>query len=142
MDLAITKRLWADMDLIKDPFSKELIDLWQSREMSGLIFSLHEDVRTMTPTLGYILLELKGSKATIRGFWVDKRYRGKGHGSELLKAVKGYCLVQDCSELHVNITESEENIKLYEKMGFRMISRRTDYPDQIHAIFYNRKAEA
>lgn len=134
MDLTITDKLWPDMELINDEFSKELVDLWEKRGMCGKIFTIHEDVRRMTPTRGYVLLERTGEKSTIRGFWIDSSFRKKGEGTQLLKTVCGWCDTAGIKDLYVNITESEGNLYLYKKLGFKVLGKREDFPGQTRAV--------
>lgn len=108
---------------IDDPFSKELIELWDIRYMKGKIFYVEDR--------GYILLQDCEKHWTIRGFFVQSEFRGKGLGSVLLANTCDFMdrQRQDC---FVNITKGAENI--YEKYRFELIGPRPDFPDQVRAI--------
>lgn len=110
----------------KDPFSKELIELWDRRYMQGSIFLASMDGEYR----GYVLLE-KGTKWTIRGFYVQPEYRNRGIGNSLLKLVCQFVdgKKQDCL---VNITKGAE--KIYIHNGFEILGPRLDFPDQVKAI--------
>lgn len=110
----------------EDPFSRELIDLWDRRYMKGKVFLVSEDGKYC----GYILLE-EGRKWTIRGFFVQPGCRNRGIGSRLLSLVCQFVdgKKQDCL---VNITKGIE--KIYIDHGFEILGPRLDFPDQVKAI--------
>lgn len=138
MDLVIAKRLQPDISNIEDNFSKELVKLWKDRQMSGTVFSVCENTKKRSPTLGYILLEETKNRHTIRGFWVSKDYRGKGLGTELLNSTCAWCDTFGVSEIFVNITESSQNIYIYQNQGFKIIGPRQDFPEQLKAVRYGK----
>lgn len=108
---------------IDDPFSRELIELWDIRHMKGKTFYVGDR--------GYILLQDCRKHWTIRGFFVQPEDRGKGLGSVLLANVCDFVdgQRQDC---FVNITKGAESI--YVRHGFEIIGPRLDFPDQLRAI--------
>lgn len=108
---------------INDPFSQELIELWDERHMKGRTFYVENK--------GYILLQDCKKHWTIRGFFVQAEDRGRGLGSNILANVCKFVdsQKQDC---FVNITIGAENI--YIKYGFEILGPRPDFPDQLRAI--------
>ena len=111
---------------LEDPFSKNLIDLWDKRYMKGKVFLVSEDGKYC----GYVLLE-EGRKWTIRGFFVQPGYRNRGSGNRLLSLVCQFVdgKKQDCL---VNITKGKE--KIYIDHGFEILGPRSDFPGQVKAI--------
>lgn len=109
---------------IEDDFSKELIKLWKDRKMQGFVWVAWK----VCVPVGYILLEGQGADCTIRGFFVDSRYRGEGIGTQLLHRVMEDIKAEDRVSVIVNITEGAE--KFYEREGFTVLGRRKDFPDQ------------
>ena len=108
---------------IDDPFSKELIELWDIRHMKGKIFYVEDK--------GYILLQDCRKHWTIRGFFVQSEFRGKGLGSVLLANVCDF-MEQQKQDCFVNITKGAESI--YIKYRFELLGPRLDFLDQIRAI--------
>lgn len=107
---------------IPDPFSKELVRLWDERNLKGQIFSEWEEKEVS----GYILVEntLTKDHVTIRGLFVCEQCRGKGVAKQLLHCVKSFY----SRPIVVNITEGVE--RLYESVGFVIVGTRKDFPDQ------------
>lgn len=110
---------------IQDPFSQELIELWDNRELEGKIYTLWDN----GDLVGYILVELTGKKCTIRGFYIISDFRGKGYGTGFLNSV---CRILETNEnrgpIIVNITSGAE--KVYELTNFNILGTRKDFPDQ------------
>lgn len=108
---------------IDDPFSRELIELWDMRYMKGKVFCVEDK--------GYILLQDCRKHWTIRGFFVQPEFRGKGLGSVLLANVCDF-MEQQKQDCFVNITKGAESI--YQRFNFEIIGPRPDFPDQVRAI--------
>ena len=121
--IQVSKEVPAGVRNIDDPFSRELIELWDMRYMKGKTFFVADR--------GYILLEDCKKHWTIRGFFVRPEERGKGLGSDLLANVCDFVdnQEQDC---FVNITRGAESI--YIRHGFEILGPRPDFPDQLRAI--------
>lgn len=119
---AVSETIPDSIRQIDDPFSKELIELWDMRYMKGKVFWLEE---------GYILLQDCKKHWTIRGFFIRPEARNRRLGSMLLTEVCKFVgrKKQDC---WVNITKGAESI--YVRHGFEIIGPRPDFPDQIRAI--------
>lgn len=126
-----------DIKTLNDPegFSKEIVSLWKKRKMKGIVF---RDVY-QGKTVSYILLEIKEGVCTIRGFYTVPEYRGKGIGSELLMFLVSF--INPDIDIWVNITNTPEARKLYQKAGFRELYVRSDFPDQIKA-YHGPKSDA
>ena len=112
---------------IEDPFSKEIIHLWDDRKMQGKLYWFQKGKLP----LGYILMQEEGEINTIRGLYVVPEARGKGIATKLLRKV---CDIEDAREVRVivvNITEGAENVYIRNK--FKLLGKRKDFPDQIIA---------
>jgi GNAT superfamily N-acetyltransferase len=113
---------------ISDPFSQELIKLWDDRKLTGKVFYMLDGLTC----IGYILLDTSNrSRWTIRGFFVQGQYRGRGFGQKLLQSATYYCTNLH-KDVYVNITKGAENI--YRNEGYELLGPREDFPDQIKAV--------
>jgi len=110
---------------IQDPFSQELIGLWDSRKLEGKIYTLRDEEKLV----GYILVEELGPECTIRGFYILPEFRGQGYGTGFLISV---CKILEKREgrgpIYVNITDGAQ--KVYTECGFIILGRRKDFTDQ------------
>lgn len=136
--LDFTKRILRD---IKDPFARELLDLWNDRHLKGYAI-LYQDYISKGPLQGYkpspvqgfILVEKKNNEAIIRGLFVDPKARRRQVGSRLIQYVQKIAnqsregKVYGEKTVWVNITSGAESI--YTKMGFNIVGTRKDFPDQ------------
>lgn len=78
-----------------------------------------------TLPVGFILLQNNSeNRKTIRGTWIDAKFRGQGLGEALMKAVqKEY--EHEPVDILVNITKGAEGF--YEKYGFKIVGYREDF---------------
>lgn len=106
---------------ISDPFSRELIELWEERKLKGKIFYISEK--------SYILVEEseRHPYVTIRGFYTIPELRGEGLGSKLLEEVIDYYN----GPIVVNVSSGAE--KVYENHQFKLLGKRRDFPGQVLA---------
>lgn len=128
MELRVTLKIPETVKNIEDSFSKELIELWEDRKMSGKVFFYEEKKRP----LSYILVQENGYTNTIRGLYVIPEKRGKGLGTEMVDLVYSYYESLGATTMFVNITEGAE--KLYSNLGFTILGRRRDFTDQFVAF--------
>ena len=127
---------------IKDPFAKELINLWRERDLKGYAILYRDAIAKqekglvsydLSPVRGFILVEKSpGSEvATIRGLFVEPEARNRSIGSRLIRYVQ-QVVKQKASygekAIWVNITLGAENI--YTRLGFKILGTRKDFPDQ------------
>lgn len=107
-----------------DAFSRELLQVWKDKAWKGEIIVDWD----ANHTYGYLLLQKADVDIpTIRGFFVDKQYRGEGHGKNLLE----YCI--NCHpEMLVNITHGSE--KIYLAHNFSILGERCDFDN--HSLAY------
>ena len=61
---------------------------------------------------------------TIRGTWINERFRRQGLGEALLKLVQSEC-EHESVDILVNITKGAEGF--YEKNGFEIVGHRDDF---------------
>lgn len=129
---------------IKDPFAKDLIDLWNKRGLKGYSVLYRDAIArnnkglvsyTLSRVLGFILVERKGSgPVTIRGLYVSPEARGRCIGSRLIQYVQKISKQDQEGHVYgekaiwVNITSGAENI--YTRLGFKILGTRKDFPDQ------------
>lgn len=111
---------------LENPFSKELIGLWDRRYIQGLIFILRDQGQYQ----GYILLE-QGKKYTIRGVFIWDNVRYEEFEQKLLEEVCRFLDIKKQNCL-ANITKGAE--KIYLDHGFEILGPRTGFLDQVKAI--------
>lgn len=116
-----TRLLPLGLSTIKDPFARELLDLWRLRKLEGSVYIAY----LYTLPVGFILLQNNSeNRKTIRGTWIDAKFRGQGLGEALMKAVqKEY--EHEPVDILVNITKGAEGF--YEKYGFKIVGYREDF---------------
>lgn len=116
-----TRSLPLGLSTIKDPFARELLDLWRLRKLEGSVYTAY----LYTLPVGFILLQNNSeNRKTIRGTWIDAKFRGQGLGEVLMKAVqKEY--EHEPVDILVNITKGAEGF--YEKYGFKIVGYREDF---------------
>lgn len=106
---------------VKDPFARDLLDLWESRKAKGTVYTVY----LYSLPVGFILLENSSRKLrTIRGTWVNENFRGQGIGEFLLKTILQEYEHQPV-DIVVNITKGAEGF--YEKYGFKIVGHRDDF---------------
>ena len=106
---------------IEDEFAQELLDLWNSRNMKGSVYTAY----LYSLPVGFILLQDTSRKLkTIRGTWINERFRRQGLGEALLKLVQSEC-EHESVDILVNITKGAEGF--YEKNGFEIVGHRDDF---------------
>lgn len=115
---------------IQDPFSQDLIYLWDARYMKGKVFTV-ETYEEPVECLGYLLLQESKKDWTIRGFFVQDQYRGHGIGDGLLTCVDDFISESKKKVCYVNITRGAEGS--YLRHGFEILGPRVDFPDQVKA---------
>lgn len=78
--------------------------------------------------VGYISLNFDGFQAEILNFCVKKEYQGKGIGTKLISYAINILHSKGAESFILEVREHNINaIKLYEKLGFKQISRRKEY---------------
>lgn len=89
--------------------------------MKGSVYTAY----LYTLPVGFILLQNNSENhKTIRGTWIDAKFRGQGLGEALMKAVqKEY--EHEPVDILVNITKGAEGF--YEKYGFKIVGYREDF---------------
>lgn len=113
-----------------DPFSEDLVYLWDVRRMKGKIIVDELEIPGKV-CRGYILLQESKKDWTIRGFFVDQQCRNQGIGSALLDKVDEIVSKSKNKICYVNITEGAESI--YIRHGFQILGPRSDFPTQVKA---------
>ena len=130
LTLKVLEKIPDSVRSICDPFSRDLVYLWDARYMKGLVI-LDEIEIPGKVCRGYILLQESKKDWTIRGFFVDQQCRNRGIGSKLLEKVDEIVSASKKKICYVNITEGAEDI--YLKHGFTILGRRSDFPTQFRA---------
>lgn len=109
-----------------DDFAREILDLWEARHMYGHILTAY--VQEKVPA-GFILVEYNSPDTyTIRGTWVSEVFRNQGVGTKLMEMLL-YAVKDSPVRVWVNITPGAE--KFYEKFGFKLVGRRSDFNQTI-----------
>ena len=119
-----------ETQIAKDKFAQELLDLWESRNLRGSVYVVY----LYTIPVGFLLVEYNSlDTQTIRGLWVEERYRGEGLGRFLMETLFEET---DPAGVTTKVSITDGAQKFYEKFGFEIGERRTDFPDQVRATRY------
>lgn len=117
-DYEIYRNLLEQLTLVND-FTKEEFNLYLKETTYKKTFMMIAD-KDIIGT-GSVILEKKISRnfkyvGHIEDIIIDKKYRGKGYGKELILYLKQFCLTNNCYKIILNC--EEKNKKFYEKYGF------------------------
>ena len=100
---------------------------------------VYEDDGTL---LGYasVLFHTGTSLARLYSLAVLPQARGRGIGSELIKAAEETALANDCVVLRLEVrSDNVASIKLYEKLGYRLFGKHADYyEDRMEALRFEK----
>jgi GNAT superfamily N-acetyltransferase len=77
--------------------------------------------------LGGALGNIWGDWLYVAFLWVDRQYRGRGHGSGLIAAIEKHARARGCSSAFLG-TFSFQARPLYEKLGYQVFGERKDHP--------------
>lgn len=79
-------------------------------------------------TMGYYLSTKVLDEATLMDIAVNKAHQGQGLGHKVLKHFMLQCQAREVSTIWLEVRQSNHAaIKLYEKAGFSLIEKRTNY---------------
>ena len=102
-------------NMFKSELSNPLSHTWIARDMSGVL-------------VGYICFWLIEGEAHVLNLAVHPLYRRKGIGSGLINTSLEYWKKLALNIIYLEVRESNKAaLRLYERFGFRMISRRPKY---------------
>lgn len=78
--------------------------------------------------IGFISYSIIYDRAEIIDVIIDEKYRNKGYGKKLVSEVIDIALGNSCNNITLEVSLLNENaIKLYENMGFEIVSIRKKY---------------
>lgn len=116
------KQLFSDKEapmellLLGDP-SEEMINRYLHK--SKIFIAKDED-----EVLGALALKVQGDEAEIMNVAVDEKWQGHGIGSKLINHAIQFSRDSKVSKLLMGTAEtSEDQLRLYQKLGFRKIGR-------------------
>lgn len=91
--------------------------------------------------VGFIVATIQDNKARIVMLAVEKPYRKKGIGSQLIKNLLSCPNIQHCEETYLEVKpENRQAIQLYEKFGFTQKERiKNMYHDGSDAVLMSKK---
>lgn len=92
----------------------------------GAVFSIVRDGESIgyaIATYGYDL-EFDGRDAHLTEFWVDPQHRGSGSASAALELLASELAARGVNALHLQVRLDNPALRLYERQGFRLSSRR------------------
>ena len=117
-DFKIYKNLIKQLTIVND-FSKEDFENYLSETRYKKTFLMIVDNNIVGT--GSIIIEKKISRdfrnvGHIEDIVIDKKYRGKGYGKEIILYLVNYCKENNCYKIILNC--EEKNKKFYEKSGF------------------------
>ena len=81
--------------------------------------------------------EVAFKSAHISELWVDRRHRGEGLGSELIRSAEKFAKEQGCIRLHLE-TRNEKARELYEKLGYTVFGYLPKYEGE-NTFYYLEK---
>lgn len=117
-DFNIYKNLIKQLTIVND-FSKEDFKnyLIETRYKKTFLMIVDNNI----VGTGSIIIEKKISRdfrnvGHIEDIVIDKKYRGKGYGKEIILYLVNYCKENNCYKIILNC--EEKNKKFYEKSGF------------------------
>lgn len=65
---------------------------------------------------------------------IDKDFRRQGFGTQLLEVIVNHARKKDCTSISLSVEDGNPAIKLYEKFGFRPVSREGNSQTMILSI--------
>lgn len=133
--ITISRSFWVPPQFyekfLEDDFAGGLINLWNIRDMCGIIFGAYYEGKLA----GFLLLQETPEKEVIRGLFVSEKFRKLGVGKALVKeAIDRTKILNTNLDLWVNASEGAEDF--YRKFGFEDRGRRVDFPDQTTMVLY------
>lgn len=87
--------------------------------------------------VGGVQGDLWGRSMHIAVLWVDGNYRGRGHGSELMRAVENYAVEHDHPLVYLETT-SFQALPFYEGLGYRKFGELPGISEG-HTLFFLQK---
>lgn len=113
---------------------KIFLNSWNEQMVATSMYGTYDTVLTAIDTsknnrlAGYCIFTAPCEDCELLRIAVDKDYRRKGIGSELIKTMIRMCAKNNGENIFLEVRQSNEAaIGLYEAMGFDEISRRRDY---------------
>ncbi len=103
-----------------DQVRKTLEELLSNPNL-GLVWFIEEDERR----IGYIVMgfdysiEFGGRNAWIDEFFVEREWRGRGIGAQVLTAFEEAARQAGASAMHLGVSQGNRAIELYRRHGFR-----------------------
>ena len=82
--------------------------------------------------------EIAFQSAHVSEVWVDEQHRGKGVGSALLDKAEAYAAQRGCTRIHLE-TRSETARRLYEKLGYSVFGRLSNYDGEIPFYYLEKR---
>jgi len=87
--------------------------------------------------VGGVQGDLWGRSMHIAALWVDKDYRGQGHGSKLMKLVEDYAVAHEHPLVYLE-TASFQALPFYEGLGYQVFGELPEISAG-HKLFFLRK---
>ncbi|MEL6103726.1 MAG: GNAT family N-acetyltransferase [Pseudomonadota bacterium] len=94
------------------------------------VFLLHVTSADGTMTAG-CKGEVAFKSAHISELWVDRRHRGDGLGSKLIRSAEIFAKEKGCIRLHLE-TRNEKARELYEKLGYTVFGYLPNYEENTY----------
>lgn len=134
---------FCDIQKIED--SLEIRNLSNNTIQNGLVSknSLYLLAYVENKCIGYICCDMLVDHADICAIAVCKNYRNKGVATLLIQEIVNICINNKFDSIFLEVRISNfKAISLYEKMGFKKISKRCNYyPDNEDAYIYKKDLE-
>ena len=90
-----------------------------------------------THPVGGVLAMNEGGWMFVHALWVDESLRGRGIGTQLMRALEGQCPAQGCHSVHTD-TFTFQALPFYEGLGYEVFGILEGYADG-NTRYYLRK---
>jgi GNAT superfamily N-acetyltransferase len=125
-----------DLQIISDGLEATVLPLFPDKSRTYVAFFVREDS-------GKIVGGVNGNYGSfgwlyVNALWVDKRLRGRGYGSELMRRIEAQAIKHNCKHAFLN-TMSFQAPVFYKKLGYSVFAELEDFPAEHSRIFFRKR---
>jgi GNAT superfamily N-acetyltransferase len=130
------------MEDLPDPRDIELLETRIRREASAAMGLGDEvDLAIFVREEGEVVAGISGwtwgDCCELQSLWVKPSLRGRGLASRLIAAAESEASARGCTQT-VHFTYAFQAGKLYERNGYKLVARVTDFPSGTDALWYQK----